>query len=443
METKDAKQTQHKTHFGGGLDIQARLFVLCVLGVLGVVGGFARLSYAQGAFQMPDVKSMSGIPRPADDLPAGSISVRLVRGSLSNNITGHPVELHIGNKVQTVKTDASGRAQFDRIPAGSTVRATAEVDGEHLESQEFPAPRSGGLRLMLVATDKNAAPATQPDAAPVSGQVVISNQSRIVMEPADEAVNVFYLLDVENTARVPVNPSVPFAFDLPKDAVGSGIMEGSTGQAVLNGRRVTINGPFAPGHTFLQVGMSIPSTNGAIEISQTFPANTQSLAVVAQKVGNATLSSPQITSQREMPADGQTFIAATGGAINAGQTISLTLSGLPHHSSAPRAIALLLAVAIVLVGAIAAGKPASVEHGGATERKRLVGRREKLLNELARLEVDRREGRADERRYVTRREELVASLEQVYGALDGGDSDGSEPPGRPGLAAPADALGAS
>jgi hypothetical protein len=296
---------------------------------------------------------------------------------------------------------------------------------------------------MLVATDKNAAPATQPDAAPVSGQVVISNQSRIVMEPADEAVNVFYLLDVENTARVPVNPTVPFAFDLPKEAVGSGIMEGSTGQAVLNGRRVTVRGPFAPGHTFLQVGMSIPSANGSIEISQTFPANTQSLAVVAQKIGNTTLSSPQITNQREMPADGQTFIAATGGAINAGQPISLTLSGLPHNSNAPRAVALLLAIAIALVGVIAAGKPTAAERGAAADRKRLVARREKLLNELARLEVDHREGRADQRRYADRREELVTSLEQVYGALDSGDPVGSEPPGRPGLAAPAGAIGAS
>jgi hypothetical protein len=411
--------------------------------VVASIVAFADLVSAQGGFQMPDMKSMSGIPRPVDDLPAGSISVRLIRGSLSNNITGHPVELQIGGKVETVKTDAAGRAQFDRIPAGSTVKATADVDGEHLESQEFPAPSSGGIRLMLVATDKNAAPATQPDAAPVSGQVVISNQSRIVMEPADEAVNVFYLIDIENTARVPVNPTVPFAFDLPKEAVGSGIMEGSTSQAVLNGRRVTVRGPFAPGHTFLQVGMSIPSANGAIEISQTFPANTQSLAVVAQKAGNAMLSSPQITNQREMPADGQTFIAATGGAINAGQLISLTLSGLPHHSSGPRTIALLLAMAIGLVGAIAAGKPAAVERGGAAERKRLVARREKLLNELARLEVDRREGRADERRSMSRREELVALLEQVYGALDSGDPVASEPPGRPGLAAPAGALGAS
>ncbi len=389
---------------------------------------------------MPDMKQMSGIPRPVDDLPAGSISVRLIRGSLSNNISGHPVDLHVDGKVQTVKTDDAGRAQFDRIRAGATVKATADVDGEHLESQEFPAPAQGGVRLLLVATDKNAAPATEPDAPPVTGQVVISNQSRIVMEPGDESVNVFYLLDIENTARVPVNPPAPFAFDLPAEAVGSGIMDGSTQKATLNGRRVQVAGPFAPGHTFVQVGMSLPAADGSIQLTQTFPANLQSLAVVAQKVGNATLSSPQITNQREMPAQGQTFIAAAGGAINAGQPISLTLSGLPHHSSAPRRIALLLAIAIAAAGAMAAMKPTSADPSGAAERKRLLARREKLLNDLVRLEADHRTGRVDNQRYAARREDLVGALEHVYGLLD---DDQASPPTVPGLGAPAGALGAS
>ena len=107
---------------------------------------------------MPDPKQMAGIPRPVDDLPAGSVSVRLIRGQLSNNIADHPVELHFGNgRVLTVKTDDAGRAQFDKLPAGSPVKASADVDGEHLESQEFPAPAQGGIRLMLVATDRAAA----------------------------------------------------------------------------------------------------------------------------------------------------------------------------------------------------------------------------------------------------------------------------------------------
>ena len=40
---------------------------------------------------MPDPRQMAGIPRPVDDLPDGAISVRLIRGQMSNNIPNHPV----------------------------------------------------------------------------------------------------------------------------------------------------------------------------------------------------------------------------------------------------------------------------------------------------------------------------------------------------------------
>src|SRR5438094_7026976 len=153
------------------------MFILCVLGVL--CGGSA-LVLAQ--IQMPDPKQMSGIPRPVTDLPDRAVSVRLIRGSLSNNITNFPVELHVGSQVKTVRTDDAGRAQFNDAPAGATVTAVAVVDGERLESQEFAVPASGGIRLLLVATDKSKAVAPG-SAAPVSGRVTLGNQSRIVIEP--------------------------------------------------------------------------------------------------------------------------------------------------------------------------------------------------------------------------------------------------------------------
>jgi len=84
---------------------------------------------ASAQFQMPDPKQMSGIPRPVTDLPDHAVSVRLIRGDLSNNITGHPVELKIGGKTVTVKTDDAGRAEFKDLPAGTPVKASADVDG--------------------------------------------------------------------------------------------------------------------------------------------------------------------------------------------------------------------------------------------------------------------------------------------------------------------------
>jgi hypothetical protein len=158
------------------------------------------------------------------------------------------------------------------------------------------------------------------------------------------------------------------------------------------------------------------------------------LAIAAQKVGNLTISSKQVTRMQEMPSDdGQTYIAAVGGAIKAGEPILLTLTGLPYHSRVPRWTALTLVIAIAVIGVWGATRP--IDAGAAqSERKRLVARREKLLQELVRLESDHRRGRVDAARFQPRREELLLALEQVYGALDTDDT-GPEPADQRGLAA--------
>ncbi len=400
------------------------------LGVLGVLC----VSRAQLAAQieMPDPKQMSGIPRPVTDLPDGSVSVRLIRGSLSNNITNHPVELHVGSKVQTAKTDDSGRAQFDGLTAGASLKAVAVVDGERLESQEFPAPARGGVRLLLVATDNTKKP--EPAAtAPVSGQVALGGDSRVVLEPGEETVRMYYILDIVNSARAPVNLATPFVFDMPTGAVGTTVIEGSSPQAKVSGTRVSVQGPFAPGRTSVQIGCELPVPADTLHVTQQFPAPLERLAVIVKKVGATTLSSPQITSQRDLTAEGQTFILATGGAVAAGQPLVMSLGELPHHSSAPRGIALSLVVAIVAAGVWASRRPGDTAARVA-ERRRLIARRDKLFNDLVRLERERRTGRGDEARYRTRREEMVAALEHIYGALDGDDT-GPEPATGAGLAA--------
>lgn len=371
---------------------------------------------------MPDPKQMSGIPRPVTDLPDRAISVRVIRGSLSNNIAGQPVQLRVGSKTVTVKTDDAGRAEFTDLTTGDTAKASTDVDGEHLESQEFPVPAQGGVRLMLVATDKSKGPATEPNAPAIRGEVVITSESRVVMQPTEEAVDIYYLLDVSNSARVPVNPPRRFAFDLPQGAQGATIMEGSSPLATLQKNRLAIAGPFPPGHTFVQVAYELPAADGTASIAQVFPANIEQFGVVVKKVGDTAVASPQIASQKEMPAEGELFIAGSGRAVTAGAPLQLTVTGIPHHNSAPRWIALGLALAIIGVGVWASTAPEDDKAARAAERKRLVTRREKLLNDLVRFEQDRRHGKVDDRRYASRREELVVALEQIYGALDSDDT---------------------
>jgi hypothetical protein len=316
------------------------------------------------------------------------------------------------------------------------VKATADVDGEHLESREFPAPTRGGIRLMLVATDRSKpSKSTTPEAPAPTGAITIGTQSRIVIQPNNEVVEIFYLLDLSNTASTPVNPPTPFAFDMPSGCGSASIMEGSSPQAKAKGTTISVEGPFEPGHTFAQAACAMPGEGGTVDFIQTFPAALEQLAVVVKKVGDTTLRSPQIAQQREMPADNEIFIAATGGRVAAGQPFELIVSGFPAHSTAPRYIALTLAAFIALAGIWAGTRPSSDEASGAGERKQLIARRDKLFNDLVRVENDHRKGKIDDRRYATRREELVTSLEQVYGMLD---SDDAEPGG---LAAPLGRLG--
>jgi hypothetical protein len=64
------------------------LFVTVPLRVSAQVAPFA----GQGG-QMPDPKAMSGMPLPVADLPAGTVTARVIRGQLSNPLEGQTVEL--------------------------------------------------------------------------------------------------------------------------------------------------------------------------------------------------------------------------------------------------------------------------------------------------------------------------------------------------------------
>ena len=371
---------------------------------------------AHAQLQMPDPREMAGIPRPVTDLPTGHVSVRLIRGQLSNNIQGHPVEMHAGGKVvATVKTDENGRAEFSGVASGTTVKAIATVDGERLESQEFPWPADGGIRLMLVATPKGGgAPPPVFQAQP--GNVVFGDQTRVIIEHADDALQVYYILDIRNNARTPVNPPSAVVVNMPAGALGATVLAGAP-QAVALGDHVTITGPFAPGRTEFQLAFRVPVASGDVTFEQTMPLSVPGLAVLMKKVGNISFTSPQLPNVQEREFEGERYILAQGPTLAAGAPLAITVSGLPHHSPWPRRIALTLALTMLLVGFWAAGRRTSPSTDAARV-KQLTGKREKLFGELVRLEQQRRTGSIEATKYAERRPALMAQLERVYRDLD-------------------------
>lgn len=373
--------------------------------------------FAGGGAQMPDARQMSGVPLPMGDLPVGTVTVRVARGAVTNPMSGASVELSGAGAVKTASTDAQGRATFDNLTPGARVKASATVDGEKLESQEFAVPPTGGVRLALIATDPELTKKAEEDrklaaSPPVEGVVVLGEQSRIVIELGDDGLNVFDIFQVLNTARRPVKVAAPLTFDVPAEAIGLGLLEGAPKDAVAANHRVTITGPFPPGSTLLQFGYTLPFARSATSIRQTMPVPLTGLAVAVQTDGAMQLSSPQLAQQRTMAAQGQSFIVAQGPAVPAGGTITLELTGLPHPPAWPRNTALSLAVVVLLGGAWLAIRPKG--EPSRPSRKDAEAERERLFATLLDLDDQHRRGELDERRYTEQREDLMAALGRVY-----------------------------
>jgi hypothetical protein len=255
-----------------------------------------------------------------------------------------------------------------------------------------------------------------PPAAQQPGTIVLGGRSRFVVELADDAIDVYYLLDVVNASNTPVSTE-PLVFELPDGARGLSILEGSSPQAKGEGRRVEVTGPFAPGATSVQFAYQVPYSSGDVRISQRFPIPLTATSLAVRKWGAMRVVSPQAGAQREVTSDNKrTYILATGGPIAAVGTLDVEITGLPHHAPWPRYLAVALAVLIAAGGVwLSLG---DVRTQTEARQKKLETRREQLLNEIVRLEEQYRGGRGDDERYRDRREALIAQLEQVYTQLD-------------------------
>ena len=405
--------------------------------VAGAVPGARVLCAALGAMwlwtvampasaQMPDPRAMHGQAIPAGELPAGSVTVRVVRQMVGNNIGGVTVELHGAGPVRTAVTGADGRAQFAGLPPGSLVHAIALVEGERLESQQFEVRRDGGVRSILVAglglgaAGSGAAPAppTAPGAAPVpsSGELAFGDNTRFAIEFQDDTITVFYLLDLVNSGPSPVAPPAPLTFELPAEATGATRLEGGSPLVTVAGRQVSIAGPIPPGVTSVPVAFRIERWSARHTIEQSLPLPVRQLAVGVQRLEGLTVESPQVAGVREAALSGQAFLIATGPALAAGTPLRLTLVGLPYQSRTPLVVALVVAALVAMAGVyLSVTRPSDA---ASARRQTLEARRKKGLAALAALEADRQRGTLADAVYESRRAKLMADLERVYGELD-------------------------
>ena len=381
------------------------------------------LSSGASAQDMPDPSLIHGRAIPAPELANGTVTVRVVREAIGNNAPGQQVSVTVGGTTRSATTDAQGRAEFTGLPAGGTnALAEVTVDGEKLVSQPFAVPTSGGLRVILVAgiakaaerkKQEEAAAAAEP---PTKGIVIFGGNSRVLMQFNNDALDVYYILEIVNSARTRVDFGAPLVIELPPGVSGATALEGSSKLATVSEDRITITGPLPSGTTMLQTAFRMPYDDANLTLTQKWPAAFQQMIVGVQKVGNLQVASPQLNEKNEVRTEsGDLFVLGNGPALPAGGTLTLNLSGLPYHSKTPQRVALGLAGGLLALGAWLA-------FSGRTRRdeprQALIARRDTLLGQLAQIESKRRSGAADADAQARRRVRILGELEQIYGELD-------------------------
>jgi hypothetical protein len=391
---------------------------ICGLGFgIWALGFGILLTPPAAAQEMPDPSAIHGRALPAPELRDGTVTVRVVREAIGNDAPGQQVRLTVGGTSRTATTDQQGRAEFTGLPSGEA-RAEATVDGETLQSQPFAVPTSGGLRVILVAGLAQAAERKKKEEAealaapPIKGIVTLGGDSRIILEFNNDSLFAFYLLDIVNTARTRVDTGGPLQIELPEEAVGVQIREGSSPSAEVDGTRLTIKGPFAPGTTSVQVEYNLRFSSATHTVVQSFPVPLQRAIVGVEKIGSLGLASPQFSTVTELPTENGVYLLGQGSGLQPGTPLTFTLSNLPVHSRSSRYVAIGLALLIAGVGVWLSLKPPA-----AADRKALVQRRDTLLAELAQLEAKRRDGTISERA-ERRRLRILNDLEHIYAELD-------------------------
>jgi hypothetical protein len=368
---------------------------------------------------MPDPSLINGKALPAAELPTGTVTVRVVRRGIGNNLPGQKVTVTAAGQSHTATTDDQGVATFN-LQGGTEGRAETTVNGEHLQSDPFEIPVRGGLRVILISELAQAAKEKQEQeqqelaAPPIKGVVVLGGNSRILMQFQSDELAVFYLFDIVNEARARVDTGGPIVIDLPGRAGSAGVMQGSSPNVKVSGNRVTVTGPFAPGTTSMQVAYTLRYDSADVAFKQTLPIAMQQVTVGVQKVGAMSMTSPQFATTNELKTeDGMVFLVGNGPTLPAGGTLTINLANLPIHSHVPRYTALGLAALVILVG-VWLGRRTGVKE----DRDALMKRRDSLMSQLEQLELKRRSGTVNADQYAARRHRMLSELEHIYGELE-------------------------
>ena len=347
---------------------------------------------------MPDPSAMSGIPLPSQDLPAGTIVVRIAKGSLAETLPGAEVTILAGGKRFTAKADAQGRARIEGVPPD--VEAVASAAGT--STPAFTVPADAGARMLLFVPGPGGASA--PEAMPpghgamppahgagmepvVGGEVVMASNTHIVAEIEDDKLEVFQALHLVNEG--PPRPAGSgIVIPLPKGATDVSIAPELEGRLRPEDGAVVWTAPLPTGPQELNLSFRMPIDGGEVVLRQPTRQPWRGFSIVAREIEGMTLEGPGLGPLEQRSLESQRFVVARGGEIPSGGALELRFRGLPSVDSTGRNVAAGLALLLMGWGVAASWRvPGARGPGG-----QLASRRAHLMGELVALERKRRAG---------------------------------------------------
>jgi hypothetical protein len=385
-------------------------------------GGSEQRAFSLGA--------TSGVAREDASLPTGTLELRLL-DERDAPIADHPILLGMVTKQGEVETkrarsDGAGNARFTDLPTGKQTGYAAVIEwhGLRLNTAPFAMPETGGARAEIRALTRTADPSA----------ITIGAGARIVVQMAEDRLQILEFLPLENTSDKMFDPS-PGAFEipLPTGFTGAQPQENDRKIDVRQDHGIAVHGPIIPKQSQLGVsaserqadeivfGFELKYYGDSHVFSQPVPNGIGQFTLITdQKVAGLALSGPGVSARTERVLNGRKYWVMSAAAVPPGGTINFTISGIPATDASGRITAGVLSVLLIIATIIFARKPggaagskrATVEE----QRTRLKDKREALYADLVAMERTARA--AGVPAPADKREQLVARLEQVYQEMD-------------------------
>jgi mono/diheme cytochrome c family protein len=368
-----------------------------------------------------------GSGTPSVTLAEGITAVAEVSGLVTNGSTQRPaanlaVSLRRFEGTEELEpivgtTDSQGRFRFEGVEFSAQRAVVVQV--EYLDVSYFSEvaqAQAGETALDLPVTVYD----TSHDTTAIS-----VDRLHIFLEPlaGEDAVRVGALALVSNSetqAIVAANPGEgTLFFDLPESAVNLQLQEGE-----LGGRFIQTDTGFAdtlaviPGQGSHQVvfAFDVPYTR---RVELQFPMRYPLSGVIIVVPDGMRVESESLTDNGVRQIEGVSYRTYSGGALAAGQTLTLTLAGKPAAASGSGAQGYELVIAAALLGAVLIGvgvwgwlrsRRAEAEAMQAEADSAPEDAREALLQSIADLDDDFQAGRVMKDEYAVRRAALKEQL---------------------------------